>query len=266
MENSKVTIPGILACKSHKKLVMVTAYDYPQAVLADAAGMDIVLVGDSLGNVVLGHPSTLPVTLDDMVHHTKAARRGVARALLVADMPYLTYHYTPTEAARNAGRLVQEGGAEAVKVEGGTRRVEAIRAIRDAEVPVMGHLGLTPQSVHSFGGYKVQGRQPGDAERLADEARALEQAGVFAIVLECVPAAVAAAVTGAVGVPTIGIGAGPSCDGQVLVFHDLVGLTPGHRPRFVRRYLDLASEIGGALERFKSDVEEGRFPSEEESF
>ncbi len=266
MENSKVTIPGILACKSQKKLVMVTAYDYPSALLADGAGLDLVLVGDSLGNVVLGHSSTLPVTLDDMVRHTQAVRRGVARALLVADMPYLSYHFTPVEAARNAGRLVQEGGAEAVKVEGGAKRVGAIRAILDAEIPVMGHLGLTPQSVHAVGGYRVQGRGPGEAERLAAEARALEEAGVFAIVLECVPAAVAEAVTRAVRVPTIGIGAGPACDGQVLVFHDLVGLTPGHRPRFVRRYLELADAIGGALGRFREDVESGRFPSAEESF
>jgi 3-methyl-2-oxobutanoate hydroxymethyltransferase len=266
MENSKVTVPGILARKSQQKLVMVTAYDYSQALLADGAGMDIVLVGDSLGNVVLGYPHTLPVTMEDMLHHTRAVRRGVARALLVADMPYLSCHFTPVEAARNAGRLVQEGGAEAVKVEGGARRLEAIQAILDAEIPVMGHLGLTPQSIHAFGGYRVQGRGPGESERLVEEARALEKAGVFALVLECVPAAAAEAVTRAAGIPTIGIGAGPSCDGQVLVFHDLLGLTPGPRPRFVRSYLDLRAEIGGALARFKEDVEAGRFPSSEESF
>lgn len=266
MERSKVTVPHVVSLKDRKKIVMVTAYDHPQALAVDRAGADIVLVGDSLGNVVLGHPNTLPVTMEDMLHHARAVRRGVTGALLVVDMPYLSFHFTPVEAARNAGRLAQEGGAEAVKLEGGTKRLEAIRAILDAEVPVMGHLGLTPQSVHAFGGYKVQGRSAEEAQRLTEEARALEAAGVFAIVLECVPAEAAAAVTRAVKIPTIGIGAGPACDGQVLVFHDLLGLTPGHRPKFVRPYLDLTEEIGGALGRFKEDVEAGRFPSAEESF
>jgi 3-methyl-2-oxobutanoate hydroxymethyltransferase len=261
------TVPAFRARKGKgPPLVVLTAYDAATASAAEAGGVDAILVGDSLGMVVLGHDTTLEVTMDDMVHHTRAVRRGVSRSLLVADMPFLSYHYTPIEAARNAGRLVQEAGAEAVKLEGGSKRLEAIRAILDAEIPVMGHLGLTPQSVHAFGGYKVQGRLPGDAEWLAEEARALEAAGVFAIVLECIPAEAAAAVTRAVGVPTIGIGAGPACDGQVLVFHDLVGLTIGHRPKFVRRYLDLTQEIGGALGRFKEDVEAGRFPSAEESF
>ena len=266
MERSKVTIPHVVSLKHRKKIVMVTAYDYPQAVAVDRAGADLVLVGDSLGNVVLGHPTTLPVTMEDMVHHARAVRRGVTDALLVVDMPYLSFHFTPVEAARNAGRLVKESGAEAVKLEGGSKRLEAIRAILDAEVPVMGHLGLTPQSVNAFGGYKVQGRRPGDGERLVEVALALERAGVFAIVLECVPAEAARAVTDALGIPTIGIGAGPACDGQVLVFHDLLGLSPGHRPKFVRRYLDLSGEIDGALGRFREDVEAGRFPSEEESF
>ena len=266
MERSKVTVPHVVSLKCRKKIVMVTAYDFPQGASADRAGVDIVLVGDSLGNVVLGYPHTLPVTMEDMLHHARAVRRGVQDALLVADMPYLSYHLSTPEAVRNAGRFIQEAGASAVKVEGGKKRIPVIQAMLDAEIPVMGHLGLTPQSIHLLGGYKIQGRSAEQEEALVEEALALESAGIFSLVLECVTASLARRITKALEIPTIGIGAGPGCDGQVLVFHDLLGWSSGPKLKFVRTYADLSGEIHGALTRFKEDVEQNRFPSMEEAF
>jgi 3-methyl-2-oxobutanoate hydroxymethyltransferase len=246
--------------KSQQRIGMITAYDFPSAKIADAAGSDIILVGDSLGMVVLGYPDTLSVTVDDMLHHTRAVVRGTSHALIVADMPYLSYHISVEESVRNAGRFVQ-AGAHAVKIEGGRpTRIKVVEAIIDAEIPVMGHIGLTPQSVNAFGGFKLQGKGVDDARRLIDEAVALEQAGCFSLVLECVPAELAAFITERISIPTIGIGAGPACDGQVLVYHDLLGLYDGHKPKFVRRYAQLGDDTRAAIERYLGDVREGRFP------
>ncbi len=246
-------------------LVMVTAYDAPSARIADQAGVDLVLVGDSVAMVVLGHVDTLQVTIDDMVHHTAAVARAKPRPLVVADLPWLSYHLSVEETLRNAGRLVR-AGAQAVKLEGGRKRVPMVSALVDAEVPVMGHLGITPQSVHAMGGYRVQAREADAAQGLVDEARALVDAGCFAIVLEGVPDVVARMVTEAVPVPTIGIGAGPWCDGQVLVLHDLLGLDDGSAPRFVRRYASLQKEAVAAVSAFAADVRAGRFPSDDETY
>ena len=267
MTQKKRTVPGIRAMKSKSRIGMITAYDYPSARVADAAGADVLLVGDSLGMVVLGYPDTLSVTVDDMLHHTRAVMRGTKLSLVVADMPYLSYHVSVEEAVRNAGRFIQ-AGAHAVKVEGARpSRIKTIEAILDAEIPVMGHIGLTPQSVNALGGFKLQGKNADDARRLIDEAVALEQAGCFAIVLEAVPSELAALITERVAVPTIGIGAGPSCDGQVLVFHDLLGLYDGHTPKFVRKYAHLAQEMQTAIEAYLADVREGTFPNDgSESF
>jgi 3-methyl-2-oxobutanoate hydroxymethyltransferase len=263
----RITVPAIRAMKGEKRIGMITAYDYPSAKVADAAGSDIILVGDSLGMVVLGYADTLSVTVDDMLHHTRAAARGAVHALLVGDMPYLSYHVSVEESVRNAGRFIQ-AGAQAVKVEGGkASRIRAIEAILDAEIPVMGHIGLTPQSVNALGGFKLQGKNLDDARRLVEEALALDQAGCFSIVLECVPSELAAMITERVSIPTIGIGAGPSCDGQVLVFHDLLGIYDGHRAKFVRRYANIADEMRVAIEHYLSDVREGSFPDDQkESF
>jgi 3-methyl-2-oxobutanoate hydroxymethyltransferase len=263
----RITVPAIRAMKGEKRIGMITAYDYPSAKVADAAGSDIILVGDSLGMVILGYPDTLSVTVEDMVHHTRAAARGTSRALVVGDMPYLSYHVSVEESVRNAGRFVQ-AGAQAVKVEGGkASRIRAVEAILDAEIPVMGHIGLTPQSVNAIGGFKLQGKNLDDARRLVDEALALDQAGCFSIVIECVPSELAAMITERVSVPTIGIGAGPSCDGQVLVFHDLLGLYDGHTPKFVRRYANIADDMRTAIEHYLADVRDGSFPDDEkESF
>ncbi|PDO11668.1 MAG: 3-methyl-2-oxobutanoate hydroxymethyltransferase [Candidatus Reconcilbacillus cellulovorans] len=248
-------------------IAVVTAYDYPTAKLAEEAGVDVLLVGDSLGNVVLGYESTLPVTLDDMIRHTRAVTRAVTRPLVVADMPFMTYHGGADETLRNVARLMREGRCHAVKVEGGREVADAVRAIVRAGVPVMGHIGLTPQSVYRIGGYRVQGKTAEQEQRLLDDALALEEAGVFAIVLELVEEEVARRVTSRVSVPTIGIGSGAGCDGQVLVFHDLVGYAPHDTPkRFVRRYEDLGSRIRDALARYVDDVRNRRFPSDEESF
>ena len=264
--NPKITAPAIKAMKGKTPVGMITAYDYPSARVADAAGADIILVGDSLAMVVLGHPDTLQVTVDDMVHHTRAAARGTQRALLVGDMPYLSYHVSIEESVRNAGRFVR-AGAHAVKIEGGKpQRIKTVEAILDAEIPVMGHIGLTPQSVNALGGFKLQGKAADDARRLVDEALALEQAGCFSIVLEMVPAELAAIITERLSIPTIGIGAGPHCDGQVLVFHDLLGLYDGHTPRFVRQYAQLGEAMRTAIEQYLGDVREGRFPNDAESF
>ncbi|UCE02486.1 MAG: 3-methyl-2-oxobutanoate hydroxymethyltransferase [Candidatus Latescibacterota bacterium] len=252
--------------KGGERIVMVTAYDYPFARLADAAGVDILLVGDTLGMVVLGFDSTLPVTMEHMVHHTQAVSRARPSGMIVGDMPFMSYQVTAEEAVRNAGRLVQEGGAEAVKLEGGERICAAVEAIASAGIPVMGHIGLTPQAVHQLGGYRVQGRDPAAAERLVRDAHALQESGCFALVLEAIPASVAQQITTTVRIPTIGIGAGPHCDGQVLVLHDLLGLFEEFVPKFVRRYADLAGSTRTALEAFADDVRSGRFPGKEHSY
>lgn len=263
----KVTAPMVRARKGEAKLKMVTAYDAPTARIADRAGADIILVGDSVANVVLGHDDTLAVSVDVMVHHTAAVSRMKPNALIVGDMPWLSYHSTQKETVMNAGRLVREGGAEAVKLEGGRKRLPMVSAVLDAEIPVMGHLGLTPQSLHAMGGYRVQGKEAQAAYELISDAHALADAGVFAMVLEGVPDVVAGMVTNEVDVPTIGIGAGLHCDGQVLVFHDVTGLGAGeYVPKFVRSYADLADDAVAALEEFFADVESGVFPAEAETY
>lgn len=261
-----ITVPDIRAAKGVRRLVMLTAYDCPTARLLDAAGCDVLLVGDSVGNNVLGYDSTLPVTMDEMLHHTRAVVRGTRRALVVGDMPYMSYQTGRRDAIRNAGRFLKEAGAVAVKIEGGQKRAALVRALVEAEIPVMGHVGLTPQSVHLMGGYKVQGKRVDEAQTLVDDARALEEAGAFSIVLEGMPETVGRRITEAVGIPTIGIGAGRFCDGQVLVFHDLVGLNTGTAPRFVRRYADLAGVITDAAQRFAADVRSGDYPNESETY
>ena len=256
----RVTVPAIRAMKAQQRIGMLTAYDYPSARMVDDAGADIILVGDSLGMVVLGYPDTLSVTVDDMIHHTRAVVRGATRALIVGDMPYLSYHVSVEETLHNAGRFIH-AGAHAVKVEGGKpSRIRMVEALIDAEIPVMGHIGLTPQSVNALGGFKVQGKGTEEARRLIDEATALEAAGCFSLVLECVPTELASFITERVTIPTIGIGAGPSCDGQVLVFHDVLGLYDGMKPKFVRRYAELGDESRKALAAFVEDVRAGRFP------
>jgi 3-methyl-2-oxobutanoate hydroxymethyltransferase len=262
-----LTVPGLRAVKtSGRKIVMLTAYDHPTARLLDDAGIDVLLVGDSVGNNVLGYDSTLPVTMEEMLHHTRAVSRAARRALVVADMPYLSYHTGRRDAVRNAGRFLKEGGAAAVKIEGGRKRAQLIRFLLEAEIPVMAHIGLTPQSVHVMGGYRVQGKRVDEARALVDDARALEEAGAFALVLEGMPEAVGRAVTAAVGIPTIGIGAGRYCDGQVLVFHDLVALGPGPLPKFARAYAQIGAAISSAAQRFIEDVRGGAFPSDAEVY
>ena len=263
----KVTAPGVRAMKGGPKIRMITAYDAPSARIGDRAGADILLVGDSVANVVLGRSTTLSMTLDEMIHHTRAVADTQPKALVVGDMPWLTYHVSIEDTVRNAGRMVRDGGAEAVKLEGGRKRLPMVQAVLDAEIPVMGHLGLTPQSVHAMGGYRVQGKDVDAARALVDDARLLDAAGVFAIVLEGVPDVLAAMITREVVAPTIGIGAGAEVDGQVLVFHDLLGLGDGgNQPKFVRRYADLADTAVDAVERFFEDVQKGEFPSPEETY
>ncbi len=263
---SKVTAPSIMGLKGGPRIKMVTAYDYPSAVIADRAGADIILVGDSLANVVLGFEDTLSVDVDVMIHHTAAVARANPKALVLGDMPWLSYHVSVADAVANAGRMVREGEAEAVKVEGGRKRLDVIRGILDAEIPVMGHLGLTPQSVHAMGGYRVQGKATEAARELIRDAHALADAGVFAMVLEGVPTLVAEIISKEVSVPTIGIGAGPHCDGQVLVFHDVLGLHDGHLPKFVRQYEHLQQRATDAIADFFADIEKGTFPADEESY
>ena len=263
------SVPRIAATKVRRgsaPLVMVTAYELHAARLADAAGVDMILVGDSLGMVIQGGRDTLRVSVDDIAYHSRCVAAANPCALIVADMPWLSYHVSAEDSVRNAGRLIQEGRAQAVKLEGGSRRIAVIRAILEAEVPVMGHLGLTPQSVNVMGGYKVQGKDERSAELLVDDALALEDAGVFAIVLEGVPADVAARITERLDIPTIGIGAGAACDGQVLVWHDMLGLGDGPLPRFVRRYAEAGALIEDALRRFAEDVRSGSFPTDSESY
>jgi 3-methyl-2-oxobutanoate hydroxymethyltransferase len=246
--------------------MMMTAYDAPTALAAEAAGVDVLLVGDSLGMVELGHPSTLQVTMAAMLHHAAAVGRCRREALLVADMPWLSYHLGSRQAVRNAARFVRDAGADAVKIEGGRKRVDVLRALADAEIPVMGHLGLTPQSVLPLGGYRGQGRVPEEADRLLEDAQAIVEAGVFGLVLEAIPPDLAARVTAAVSVPTIGIGAGPRCDGQVLVIHDLLGMLPGAAPKFVRQYADVHGLSKDAIRRWAEDVRSGSFPSSDETY
>src|SRR4029077_15380555 len=272
--NGKVTVPSILERKSGipsqnssgAKITCLTAYDYPTARLLDEAGVDVLLVGDSLAMVVLGYESTLPVTMEEMLLCTRAVRRGTRHALLVADMPYGSYHHDPAEAVRNAVRFVKEAGAEAVKIEGGERRMDLITRLVEAEIPVMGHIGLTPQSVNAFGEFRVQGKTEEAGEQLLRDARAVEAAGGFSIVLESIPRELAARITREFKIPTIGIGAGPDCDGQVLVIHDLVGLSFGHKPKFARRYADVGEIISRAAAEYCRDVQQGTFPSDEESY
>jgi len=273
MGNGKITVPDLMQRKSlsaansaNKKITCLTAYDYPSGRLMDEAGVDVVLVGDSVAMVELGHDSTLPLTLEEALHHTKAVRRGVQRALLVADMPYGTYHGDLSESLRNAMRFVKEGGAEAVKVEGGERRLELIARLTEAEIPVMGHVGLTPQSVNALGGYRVQGKTPATAEQLLRDARSVEAAGAFAIVLEAMPRELAAEITQTLHIPTIGIGAGPDCDGQVLVLHDMLGLTFQDAPKFARRYANVGEIISNAVREYCADVQSGNFPADAESY
>jgi len=271
--SAKVTVPDLLQRKSlaadstnKKKITCLTAYDYPTARLMDEAGVDVVLVGDSVAMVVLGYESTLPLTMEESLHHTKAVRRGVQRALVVADMPFGTYQGDVNEALKNAVRFVKEAGAEAVKVEGGERRLEVIARLTEAEIPVMGHVGLTPQSVNAMGGYRVQGKTAGGAEQLLRDARAVEAAGAFSIVLEGIPRELAAEITKSVRIPTIGIGAGPDCDGQILVLHDLLGLTFQEPPKFARRYANVGEVISQAVREYCADVHSGSFPSDAESY
>ncbi len=263
----KVSVPDVVAMKRDgRRVTMMTAYDAAFARLVDASGIDVILVGDSLGMVVLGYPTTVPVTMDDMVRHSAAVSRGSSRALLVGDMPFGSYQAGREDALRNAARFLKEGGMDAVKVEGGHEVTETVRALVDSGIAVMGHLGLTPQRVAQFGGFKVQAKTAHAARRLIDDAVALEEAGAFSIVLEGIPSPVAAEVTARVSIPTIGIGAGPECDGQVLVLHDVLGLFGEFKPKFAKRYTDLSPVIVDALRRFDADVREGRFPDAEHSF
>ena len=262
----KITAPHIRARKGGPPIVALTAYDYPTARMVDEAGFDIILVGDSLAQTVLGYDSTLPVTLDEMIAATRAVRRGVRRALIVGDMPFGYYQDSVERGVESAIRFIKEGGAEAVKVEGGTRRASVVKAIVDAEIPVMGHIGLTPQSLLRMGGYRVQGKSMETARELIEDALALERAGAFSIVLEGIPAEISRIITDRVGIPTIGIGAGVDCDGQILVFSDLVGLTFGHTAKFVRQYIDVKANIAEALKGYADDVNARRFPADAESY
>ena len=264
---AKVTAPAIQALKRKgEPITVVTAYDFPTARYADQAGIEILLVGDSVGTVMLGYESTLPVTMEDMLHHVRAVARAKPSAMVIGDMPFMSYQVSTEQAVANAGRLVQEGGADAIKLEGGARVADAVQRIVEAGIPVMGHLGLTPQSVLAFGGYKVQARGEADQERLMADARALERAGCFALVLEGIPARLGAAVSRELTIPTIGIGAGVQCDGQVLVTHDLLGLFHGHQPKFVRRYAELGAATRDAFARYVADVKARRFPADAESY
>ncbi len=264
---SPMTVPMFRSRKGDgPPLVVLTAYDAVSAEVAESGGVDALLVGDSLGNVLLGHESTLPVSMDEMVLHARSVGRSRSRALLIADMPWLSYHLSAREAVINASRFVREAGADAVKLEGGAKRTAVIRAILDAEIPVMGHLGLTPQSKLAMGGYRVQARDEDSAEALLQDSRALESAGVFAIVLEGIPGDLAARVTREIGIPTIGIGAGASCDGQVLVYHDLLGMLPGNSPKFVRRYAEIREQQLDAVRRWCTDVRDRTFPTRDESY
>lgn len=264
---NKVTVPKLLEKKSsHEPITMITAYDYTFAKIADEAGIDVMLVGDSLGMVVLGHSTTLPVSMEDMIRHTQAVARGTQTALVVADMPFMSYQASEEDAVRNAGRLIRDGLAHAVKVEGGKSTCAAIRRIIAAGMPVMGHLGLTPQSIHVLGGYKVQGKSKDESARLLEDAEALQEAGCFSIVLECVPSSLASEISKRLTIPVIGIGAGPDCDGQVLVLYDCLGLTTDLKPKFVKRFANLREETSKAIHQYIHEVKKKIFPSAEQSF
>jgi len=264
----KVTLPSLQAKKqAGEKIVALTAYDYPTAKIVDQSGVDLILVGDSLGMVVLGYANTVPVTMEEMLHHTKAVSRAVQRALIVGDMPYFSYHLSVEETIRNASRFLKEAGAQAVKIEGATpKRLDLIRSLIEAEIPVMGHVGLTPQSIYRIGRFRVRGKQPEEAREIVRSARALEEAGVFSVVLECIPMELAGEITASLRVPTIGIGAGPRCDGQILVFHDLVGFANGYLPKFVKKYADIHGVLEKALQEYAQDVRKGRFPEDRHSY
>jgi 3-methyl-2-oxobutanoate hydroxymethyltransferase len=267
MNEMRVSIQDLKTFKRRgERFSMLTSYDFATASVLDAAGIPVILVGDSLGMVVLGHETTLPVTLEDIIHHCRAVVRGTQRALIVADLPFLTYQVSVEEAMRNAGRLIQEGGAQTVKLEGGRELAETVARIVGAGIPVMGHLGLTPQSVNQMGGFRVQAKTTETIRDLVRDARALEDAGAFALVLECIPAAAAKIVTNSVAIPTIGIGAGPDCDGQVQVISDLLHLTPGPVPKHARPYVDVSEVVRQGVEQFDADVRGGLFPTEKESF
>lgn len=263
----KKTVLDIQQMKSEgDKIAMLTAYDYPTARLMDRAGIDMILVGDSVGVVVAGYDNTLPVTMDEMIYHTRAVVRGTSQAMVVADMPFLSYQIDLRDARLNAGRLIKEGGAEAVKLEGGVNVAETIRAIVAMDIPVVGHIGLTPQSIHRMGGYRVQGKKDEQAAQLMADARAVAEAGAFALVLEGIPATLAKQITEAVDIPTIGIGAGVDCDGQVLVIHDILGLCEKYAPKFVKRYADVSTLISKSVDEYISDVKQKVFPGKEHSF
>lgn len=261
MANEKITAPSLMEMKARgEKISMVTAYGYPWAKLAEEAGIDVLLVGDSLGMVVLGYETTLQVTMEDMVRHTGAVARGASRALVIADMPFMSYQVSAEEAVRNAGRLVQEANAQAVKLEGSDHVLDTVRRIVDVGIPVMGHVGMTPQSVHQYGGFRMQGKDAENADRIHREAEALQEAGVFAIVLEAIPGALAKEITQSLAIPTIGIGAGPDCDGHVLVSHDMLGLYDGHVPSFVKQYANLWQITLDAFKEYNSDIKDRRYP------
>jgi len=267
MDKKPVTIPAIIGKKnSTSKITALTAYDFSFAKLLDATDIDIVLVGDSLAMVALGFPNTLPVTMDEMIAHTRAVRRGIRNSLLVGDMPFMSYQVSDEQAVTNAGRFLQEGGATAVKLEGGVRVARKVRAIVQAGIPVMGHIGLTPQSVHQFGGYKVQGKNLLQARQIKQDARELEKAGAFAIVLEGIPSDLAQEITECLKIPTIGIGAGPHCDGQILVLNDMLGITQDFTPKFVKRYTNLDAEIKKAVGLYIEEVQSGEFPGKEHAY
>ncbi len=267
MERKKIQIPDLFQKKvSGQKITMLTAYDYPTARLVDDAGIDCILVGDSLGMVVLGYTSTVPVTMEEMLHHTKAVVRAVRYAFVIGDMPFMSYQVSTEQAVMNAGRFIKEGGCDAVKLEGGSEVKEVVKAVVDAGIPVCGHIGLTPQTATKLGGFKVQGKDREGAMRLLRSAKDLEEAGAFMIVLECIPDLLAEKITQSISIPTIGIGAGPMCDGQVLVYHDLVGLFDRFRPKFVKQYTNLWTQVQEALANYKKDVETGAFPGPEHTF
>jgi len=263
----RITINQIKEMKQKgEKITMLTAYDYSTAKIVDEAGIPLILVGDSLGMVVLGYESTIPVTMDEMLHHTKAVVRGTQQAMVIGDMPFMTYHVSVDDALRNAARFIQEGGAQAVKLEGGVTVAEKVRRVVECGIPVMGHIGLTPQSIHQFGGYKIQGRTPEAAIRMVEDARALEEAGAFSIVLETVPAPLAALITQKIGIPTIGIGAGIGCDGQVQVINDVLGSFADFVPKHAKQYAKLSDIIRAAVTEYYSEVKAGSFPTDKQSF
>lgn len=265
--NSRFTVTSFLEAKNkQEKITMLTAYDYSMAKIIDEAGIDSILVGDSLGMVFQGYDSTLEVTVDDIIYHCRAVARGVKNAMIIADMPFLSYHISTQESVRNAGRMIQEGRAHAVKLEGGVEVVDKVKAIRNAQIPVIGHIGLTPQSIHVFGGFKVQGKEVAQAQKLVNDAKALQEAGAFAIVLEGIPEALAKIITESVQIPTIGIGAGKHCDGQVLVINDLLGMYSEFTPKFVKQYAKVSSIIKDALTQYSSEVKTSTFPEKKHTF